>query len=65
MMEVGFPQNHATTLHLDNMSAIELTKNSAIHQRTKHIEIAYPYRRRQYKIGRKRYKVHTYLRTVS
>lgn len=39
--KLGWPQKAPTTLLEDNQSAIALTKNSAFHPRTKHINLRY------------------------
>lgn len=41
-------QQFATTLYLDNQSAIELIKNPVFHKRTKHIDIRFHYIRERY-----------------
>jgi hypothetical protein len=39
--EITRPLEKATTIHLDNVSAISITKNDEYHPRTKHINIRY------------------------
>lgn len=39
--ELGFPQENATRINVDNQSAIKLVSNPEFHQRTKHIDIKY------------------------
>ncbi|GJZ95556.1 gag-pol polyprotein [Tanacetum coccineum] len=41
LADMGVPMNHATPLHCDNRSAIQIARNSVFHERTKHIEIDY------------------------
>ena len=37
--ELGFPQHHSTSLHADNISAIQITANPVFHERMKYIEV--------------------------
>ena len=39
--ELGYPQDKATTLHVDNTAAIALTQNPENHRKTKHIGMRY------------------------
>jgi len=39
LTELGFPQNSATPLYVDNTSAIQIAANPVFHERTKHIEV--------------------------
>ena len=39
--EITRPLKEPVTIHLDNISAISITKNDAYHPRTKHIDIRY------------------------
>ncbi|XP_015163234.1 uncharacterized mitochondrial protein AtMg00810-like [Solanum tuberosum] len=39
LAKIGFPQSHATPLHVDNTSAIQIATNPVFHERTKHIEV--------------------------
>eukprot|EP00253_Pinus_taeda_P006194 PITA_06194 len=39
LSEFGFQQQHPTTLWCDNQSAIQLCKDTVLHQRSKHIEL--------------------------
>ena len=38
LSNIGFDQDEATVIHVDNMSAISLVKNPSHHSRTKHID---------------------------
>jgi len=42
---------NATTLYVDNQSAIKLSKNPELHKRTKHIDIRYHFLREKYESG--------------
>ena len=41
LKELGFELEGLTTLNTDNQSAIQFTKNSGFHARSKHIDIQY------------------------
>ena len=41
LASMGYEQDVATTIHVDNQGAIALAKNSVYHARTKHIDIQY------------------------
>jgi hypothetical protein len=41
LAEIARPLKKPTTIHLDNISAISITKNDEYHPRTKHIDIRY------------------------
>jgi hypothetical protein len=41
LAEIARPLDKPTTIHLDNVSAISITKNDEYHPRTKHIDIRY------------------------
>ncbi|CAI7840084.1 unnamed protein product [Closterium sp. NIES-53] len=43
LTELGLPQHEPTILHIDNTSAIALSKNPVYHGRTKHIDTQYHY----------------------
>jgi len=43
--------DNATTLYIDNQSAIKLSKNPELHKRTKHINIRYHFLREKYESG--------------
>lgn len=47
--ELGFVFNSATTIHSDNIGAIELSENDVHHQRTKHIDIRHHFIRKHVK----------------
>lgn len=47
LASIGYPENSATTLHIDNKSAIALTSNPRDHRRTKHIDIRFHFIRQQ------------------
>jgi hypothetical protein len=44
---VNHSQEEATTVYVDNQSAIKLVKNPELHSRSKHIEVQYHYVREQ------------------
>lgn len=46
--DLGHTCRSATKMHVDNTSAIKLTKNSEFHKRTKHIDVRYHFIREQY-----------------
>lgn len=48
LLEIGEEQVHATTLCIDNRSAIKLVQNPIFHKRTKHIKVAYHFIRERY-----------------
>jgi len=47
LSNLKFLTSSATTLYIDNQSAIAITKNPEFHDRTKHIDIQYHYLRRK------------------
>ncbi|XP_060670003.1 retrovirus-related Pol polyprotein from transposon RE1 isoform X5 [Ziziphus jujuba] len=48
LSELGFPRADPTPLYADNMSAIRITVNPVLHERTKHIEVDCHYIRDAY-----------------
>jgi hypothetical protein len=51
LTELGQPTLHPTLLHIDNQSAIAITRNPEFHDRTKHIEVRYHFLRHQHTQG--------------
>ena len=45
------PLKEVPTLHIDNASAVRLSKNPELHQRTKHIDIRYHFVRQKWLSG--------------
>ena len=41
--ELGYKQENSTHIYCDNVSAIFLSKNAALHSRSKHIDIRFHY----------------------
>ncbi|KAL7304754.1 hypothetical protein TKK_0002986 [Trichogramma kaykai] len=48
LSDLGHPCKEPTILHVDNMSAIQLTKNPVFHKQTKHIETKYHFIREKF-----------------
>lgn len=48
LKSLEFSCDKATTLYIDNQSAIRLVKNAEFHKRTKHIDIRYHYIREKF-----------------
>ena len=51
LFELGFPPTNPTSLHGDNMSAIQIAANPVYHERTKHIEVDCNYIREAFTQG--------------
>ncbi len=51
LSELGFKMDAPLPLLIDNQSAIALAKNSAFHDRTKHIAVRYHFIREKYEAG--------------
>ena len=49
--EIGYPVQGASSLHLDNQSAIAVTKNPEHHGRMKHLDVRYLWLRDYVKAG--------------
>jgi hypothetical protein len=49
LKEINFAQHEATSIYLNNKSAIELAKNSVHHERSKHIDVKFYFIREQVK----------------
>ena len=49
--ELGFKQNHPTTIRCDNQAAIALSRNPEFHSRSKHVDIQYHFLRQHVDIG--------------
>ncbi|CAB0040794.1 unnamed protein product, partial [Trichogramma brassicae] len=51
MQDLGFHDAKPTTLHVDNMSAIQLIRNPVFHKKTKHIEVKHHFVREKFQSG--------------
>ena len=51
LSEIECPCKEATTIHVDNQSAIRLMKNPEFHKRTKHIDVRYHFVREKVQAG--------------
>lgn len=51
LRDIGIPQEQATTLFCDNLSAVYLSANPALHNRSKHFDTDYHYIREQVALG--------------
>ena len=51
LSDLGFQQQHPTTILEDNQGCIALAKNPVLHKRTKHIDIRYHFKRERVASG--------------
>ena len=51
LSNLGYSTHLPTLLHIDNQSAITITKNPEFHDRTKHIDVHYHYLWQKYESG--------------
>ena len=51
LSELGFEETVSSQLYYDNMSAIMLTSDSVLHERTKHIEVNFHFIREKVQAG--------------
>lgn len=49
--ELGFPVNGPSTLHMDNLSAVQVARNPEHHGRMKHLDMRYHWLRDQVDAG--------------